>query len=399
MAPFITRLSSTGGGGIGGFGPGSKKRGGGGPVGFVPAITFPLAAATKQDLTPTLTATTYVPESAGLTHSASDWEIATNSSFTTIARSNIGTTSSKTSWALNYSKFGLTANTTYYARVRYKRSDNTYTDYSPTISFTTAAQVGSTYDSPVVAGSTNTTFTTHPTATFVKVMVYGRNGTPGNQGTNDTPHGGGGGYARAVFDVSTATTFAIYGVSGGNGGKFATNIPTQRNGGGQGLLFGPNTTLTSSRPSIWLAGGGGGGGGFNGGNQNATGGSGGGDTGGTGSNISAEGNGGQGGSQNAAGPGGNDGGSAGSGFNGGSAGGNGGGGGGGWYGGGSGGPAGWNCVGGGGGSGRYSMPAPVNPRNGGTTTGLPADPTWSGDLYDADHLTMTSGTVRAIYYG
>jgi hypothetical protein len=387
MTPFITRLTSSGGASFG-FGVGS-----GGKVETIlpgPDITSPSDGATKVDFTPTFTseaAANVIP--AGTTHSSSDWQVASDSSFSTIVRSTTNDTTNKTSFSITDTRNGLTAGNTYYVRVRYKDSNGVLTPYGNATSFSTYTQLG-TADTPVVSGGGSATLSTPASTERVKVMVYGKNGNPGVPGTPNTPNGGSGGYSRATFDDSGSVTYKVQGVSGGN----------QTNGaGGQGILFGTNTNLTSSRPSIYLAGGGGGGGGNNTGNQNARGGNGGGTNGGNGTNISEDtAEGGQGGTQNAGGGGGLGGGSSASGFNGANAGGTGGGGGGGWYGGGSGGPSGHGSLGGGGGSGRNNVPTPLNPSNTVNTGSLPTDATWQS-AYDVDHLTMTAGTVRIMYYG
>lgn len=67
-------------------------------------------------------------------HEASDWEIATDANFTNIIESSYNDTVNLTS----YLPTQLSANTTYYVRVRHK-SDNHISDWSDPISFTTGA--------------------------------------------------------------------------------------------------------------------------------------------------------------------------------------------------------------------------------------------------------------------
>ena len=78
-----------------------------------------------------LTSSPYAAMQGTATHASSDWEIATNSTFSNVIKSSYNDAANKTS----YNAAGLSLNTTYFARVRYKDSTGAVSDWSPTVSF------------------------------------------------------------------------------------------------------------------------------------------------------------------------------------------------------------------------------------------------------------------------
>lgn len=97
-----------------------------------PAITSPSNGA--SGLGPTLTVTSSNFSSSGSdTHKASDWEISTNSGFTTVVKSSYGSTTELTSWGVT----GLQANLSYYVRVKHYGNSGAVSDWSTAISFNT----------------------------------------------------------------------------------------------------------------------------------------------------------------------------------------------------------------------------------------------------------------------
>ena len=101
-----------------------------------PSITSPTTGATNQGPTVSFSSSAFAMNGGSATHTSSDWQIATDSGFATIVSSATGDTTNKVSWT----SASLTANTTYYARVRYLASNGIYSGWSTTISFTTKTQ-------------------------------------------------------------------------------------------------------------------------------------------------------------------------------------------------------------------------------------------------------------------
>lgn len=96
-----------------------------------PAITSPVNAANVFSTSYTLTSSAFAVVEGSSTHQSSDWQLSTNVGFTNVTISSINSTVNKTSFPAT----GLVPGTTYYGRVRYKSSSNSYSEYSPTVSF------------------------------------------------------------------------------------------------------------------------------------------------------------------------------------------------------------------------------------------------------------------------
>lgn len=98
-----------------------------------PAVTSPIDQSTEISLNTALTASAFATSPANEdTHVDSDWELATDSIFSSIIQSSYNDAVNKTSWSVT----GLLENTVYYVRVRY-RGTVLISDWSPAISFTT----------------------------------------------------------------------------------------------------------------------------------------------------------------------------------------------------------------------------------------------------------------------
>lgn len=103
------------------------------PAPAQPTITSPTNNATNQGPTVNVSSSAFSALGDSSTHLSTDWQVATDAGFTSIAVSSIGDTTNKTSWSFT----NLNTNTTYYLRCRYRGSNFNYSDYSPTITFTT----------------------------------------------------------------------------------------------------------------------------------------------------------------------------------------------------------------------------------------------------------------------
>lgn len=120
-------------------------------VSSTPSIVSPSNGATNVNTTTTVTSSSFSSSDSGDTHLSSDWELATDSSFSTKVKTSTGSSADKTSWNLS----GLAANVTYYVRVRHNGSDSGSTGWSSTSSFSTKA--------PDVIGQTSKPNITSPT--------------------------------------------------------------------------------------------------------------------------------------------------------------------------------------------------------------------------------------------
>ncbi len=98
-----------------------------------PSISSPANASDGNSLSPSLSSSVFSVTGGSDTHQSSDWQIATDSNFSNIVASVTGDTVNKTTW----STVGLTLNTTYYVRVRYKGANLPYSAWSPTSQFST----------------------------------------------------------------------------------------------------------------------------------------------------------------------------------------------------------------------------------------------------------------------
>lgn len=83
----------------------------------------------------TLASSEFTPLGAADTHASSDWQISTDSSFSTIFKSTSTDAANKTSWSIS----GLQANKIYFWRVRYHGVNNGTSGWSTPMSFQTAA--------------------------------------------------------------------------------------------------------------------------------------------------------------------------------------------------------------------------------------------------------------------
>lgn len=100
-----------------------------------PSITSPINGAVNAGPGVTVTSSAFVGVGSGLTHQSTDWQLATDASFTNVVQSSIDDTVNKTVW-----NFGnINTSTTYYLRCRYKANNGNYGSYSNTITFVTKA--------------------------------------------------------------------------------------------------------------------------------------------------------------------------------------------------------------------------------------------------------------------
>lgn len=108
-----------------------------------PSITSPADEATDIGETPTLTSSAFAVTSGSDTHASSDWQIASDSGFSSIVVQTTDDASNLESWTVPSGN--LSTSTTYYARVRHTGAAEGDSAWSATVSFTTAASFAYTY--------------------------------------------------------------------------------------------------------------------------------------------------------------------------------------------------------------------------------------------------------------
>lgn len=103
-----------------------------------PNVTNPSDGSTDVLNTPTIESTSFktTPADFGDTHTQSDWEVATDSSFTTVVASSLADTVNLTQWEVDTE---LALETVHYVRVRHYGDTLGVSAWSPTVTFTTAA--------------------------------------------------------------------------------------------------------------------------------------------------------------------------------------------------------------------------------------------------------------------
>ena len=94
-----------------------------------PTITSPVSESNAINASCLITTTAFAQDGNTGTHNATDWQVATDANFTSIAVQSINDSVNKTSWTAT----GLQANTNYYLRARYKNGSGNYGPYSGTV--------------------------------------------------------------------------------------------------------------------------------------------------------------------------------------------------------------------------------------------------------------------------
>ena len=103
-----------------------------------PTNSSPSNGATGQNGTVTLTSSAFAWYGLSDTHLNSDWQLATDSGFTSIVQSTSADATNKTSWTVS----GLSTSQTYYWRVRHRGTNNGVSAWSTGTSFVTKATFG-----------------------------------------------------------------------------------------------------------------------------------------------------------------------------------------------------------------------------------------------------------------
>jgi len=155
-----------------------------------PANTIPVDAATDVPLTPTLEASAFSDPDVGDSHSASQWQIATDTAFTSLVYDSGIDASNLTS--ISIAPCFLTGDTIYYWRVRYRDSYLTWSDWSSYTSFTTVA-----------LQAPNTPFNKKPSAGATDVSL-----TPKLESSNFSDPDAGDRHSASWWQIATSVGFS-----------------------------------------------------------------------------------------------------------------------------------------------------------------------------------------------
>ena len=243
-----------------------------------PSITNPTASEIDDTITPTITASAFVAF-GGMTHASTDWQVASDSGFSTIVWESLNDTTNKTSVTTTTLGGGER-----YVRCRYKTNTGQVSSYSSTVQWTSPWVAGS---NMTITSSTNadinaTTNLTFQTGTY-RITLWGAAGGKGANGANGGAGGsvrkdvtfpapwgpapfiiGGGGGAGCHNNPTTpgSCSQAAGGAPGGGAGGFYTHPSGTWNGGGGGSysFFSATASPHPASPTYHMTAGGGGGG-------------------------------------------------------------------------------------------------------------------------------------------
>jgi hypothetical protein len=103
-----------------------------------PSVTSPTTGATDLGPDVVITGSAFATTGGSDTHVGTDWQIATDTSFSNVVADATNSTTDKTS----YTATGLAPSSTYYVRLRYKGTTMGYSNWSTTTSFSTKSTYG-----------------------------------------------------------------------------------------------------------------------------------------------------------------------------------------------------------------------------------------------------------------
>ncbi len=222
-----------------------------------PSITNPTASEIDDTLTPTITASAFV-SFGGMTHASTDWQVASDSGFSTIVWESLNDTTNKTSVTTTTLGGGER-----YVRCRYKSNTGFLSSYSSTVQWTSPWVAGSnlTITSSTNADVNATTTVTFQTGTY-RVTVWG---AAGGKGAGAGGTGGAGGSVRKTVTYPSPAPVTITIGQGGVGGQRCDptqpSTPTNCAGpsaGGPGWGAGGASGYFTNPSGTWMGAGGGG---------------------------------------------------------------------------------------------------------------------------------------------
>ena len=159
-----------------------------------PTLTSPAAGEGGQLANVTMAASAFQWLDSSTTHASSDWQLSTDSSFINIVRQANADATNKTSWSVT----GLSVNSTYYWRVRYRGANAVVSEWSAPRSFATKTAFvptvpgepygGGYYAGKIVVGGQTYALIVAPKAqgeSAGKAWKPDNTATPGTQSFND----------------------------------------------------------------------------------------------------------------------------------------------------------------------------------------------------------------------
>lgn len=114
-----------------------------------PSITSPINGSVNLGPDVVITTSAFLVTGSSDTHEGTDWQVATDASFTNMVTNLVNNSSNKTSLTVT----GLLANTQYYIRARYKGISLGYSNWSSVISFNTKISYYPTVEQAVLTAS------------------------------------------------------------------------------------------------------------------------------------------------------------------------------------------------------------------------------------------------------
>jgi hypothetical protein len=177
-----------------------------------PVITSPVNNATGLSTSPSFTSNAFGLSGSSDTHEGSDWQIATDASFTNIVSQVTNSASNK----LSYNASGLNANTTYHVRVRYKGTVYGYSNWATAVTFTT--QTVGTVNQPTITSPANGATGVAASPSFTSTAFVVSSGSDTHEGS-DWQIATDAGFTTIVAQTTNSavnkTTYSIAGLSGG----------------------------------------------------------------------------------------------------------------------------------------------------------------------------------------
>ena len=222
-----------------------------------PSITSPTSGEIDDTVTPTITASAFVAF-GGITHASTDWQVASDSGFSTIVWESLNDTTNKTSVTT-----GALGGGTRYVRCRYKSNTGLVSSWSTSIDYTSPWVAGSnlTITTPTNADVNATSTVTFQTGTY-RITVWGAAGGKGSGSGGGA--GAGGSVRKTVTYPSPAPVTITIGQGGAEGQRCdptQPSTPTNCAGpspGGSGYGAGGAAGYFTNPNGTWMGGGGGG---------------------------------------------------------------------------------------------------------------------------------------------
>lgn len=239
-----------------------------------PVITSPSAGDEVSHSSLQVTTASFATSAGSYTHTSSDWQISTDSSFTNVVEQLIASSTAKTIWNLSST---LSYSTVYYIRVRFNSSQLGTSEYSTAVQVSTGAQPGeNVYTTP------GTYSWVAPSTTSISVVAIGGGGG-GVNNVHDNCGAAGGACSwinnySAAEGTGYALTVGAGGPTGGGDGQDSLFVDSSvcKAGGGFGAPgSGNNANSLPIYVTDRVGDGGGDGGGLHAGSRSGAGGAGG----------------------------------------------------------------------------------------------------------------------------